>query len=160
MQLDRYDRQILEILSREDVNLQDLSERVHLSVSSVHRRIKLLFEAQLISGLKREIDFKRLGFSLHILLQVSLSKHDSETFDAFLAEIEAIPEVMNAFLVTGQSADFILELYARNMDDYSQILLQRVGAIRNVVALHSSFVIKKYAVFDCAQLLNKLPETS
>ena len=40
MQLDRYDRQILEILSREDVNLQELSERVHLSVSSVHRRIK------------------------------------------------------------------------------------------------------------------------
>ena len=109
-----------------------------------------------MSGLKREIDFKRLGFSLHILLQVSLSKHDSQTFDAFLAEIEAIPEVINAFLVTGQSADFILEVLARNMDDYSQILLQRVGAIANVVALHSSFVIKKYQVFDCGQLLDKI----
>lgn len=157
MQLDRYDRQILEILSLEDVNLQALADRVHLSVSSVHRRIKLLFEANIISALRRDIDFKQLGFSLHILLQVSLSKHDSQTFEAFLAEIEAIPEVINAYLVTGQSADFILELYARNMDDYSEILLQRVGAIHNVVALHSSFVIKKYQVFDCQHLLNKVP---
>ena len=76
--------------------------------------------------------------------------------DKFLAEIEDIPEVTNAFLVTGQSADFILELVARNMDDYSEILLRRIGKIDSVVALHSSFVIKEYDVFNCYKLLNKL----
>ncbi|HFF4831841.1 TPA: Lrp/AsnC family transcriptional regulator, partial [Acinetobacter baumannii] len=110
MELDRFDKQILEILSHEDLNLNELSERINLSVSSVHRRIKHLIEANIMGQLKREINFSKLGFTLHILLQVSLSKHDSETFDKFLSEIEAIPEVTNAFLVTGQSADFILEL--------------------------------------------------
>ncbi len=57
--------------------------------------------------------------------------------------------------MTGQSADFILELVARNMDDYSEILLRRIGKIDNVVALHSSFVIKEYNVFNCYNLLNK-----
>jgi len=147
MELDRFDKQILEILTHEDVNLNELSERINLSVSSVHRRIKNLIG---------EINFNKLGFSLHILLQVSLSKHDSETFDKFLQEIEDIPEVTNAFLVTGQSADFILELVARNMDDYSEILLRRIGKIDSVVALHSSFVIKEYNVFNCYKLLNKL----
>lgn len=142
MELDRFDKQILEILSHEDLNLNELSERINLSVSSVHRRIKHLIEANVMGQLKREINFSKLGFTLHILLQVSLSKHDTETFDKFLSEIEAIPEVTNAFLVTGQSADFILELVARNMDDYSEILLRRIGKIDNVVALHSSFVIK------------------
>ena len=85
-----------------------------------------------------------------------MSKHDSETFEKFLQEIEDIPEVTNAFLVTGQSADFILELVARNMDDYSEILLRRSGKIDSVVALHSSFVIKEYNVFNCYKLLNKL----
>ena len=35
------------------------------------------------------------------MLQVSLSKHDTDTFDKFLQELEDIPEVINAFLVTG-----------------------------------------------------------
>ena len=97
MELDRFDKQILEILTHEDVNLNELSERINLSVSSVHRRIKNLIESQVMGQLKREINFNKLGFSLHILLQVSLSKHDSETFDKFLEEIEDIPEVTNAF---------------------------------------------------------------
>ena len=156
MELDRFDKQILEILTHEDVNLNELSERINLSVSSVQRRIKNLIESQVMGQLKREINFNKLGFSLHILLQVSLSKHDSETFDKFLNEIKDIPEVTNAFLVTGQSADFILELVARNMDDYSEILLRRIGKIDSVVALHSSFVIKEYDVFNCNKLLNKL----
>lgn len=58
--------------------------------------------------------------------------------------------------MTGQSADFILELVARNMDDYSEILLRRIGKIDNVVALHSSFVIKEYNVFNCYNLLNSI----
>ena len=156
MELDRFDKQILEILTHEDVNLNELSERINLSVSSVHRRIKNLIESQVMGQLKREINFNKLGFSLHILLQVSLSKHDSETFDKFLEELEDIPEVTNAFLVTGQSADFILELVARDMDNYSDILLRRIGKIDNVVALHSSFVIKEYNVFNCYKLLNKV----
>lgn len=50
----------------------------------------------------------------------------------------------------------LLELVARNMDDYSEILLRRIGKIDNVVALHSSFVIKEYNVFNCYNLLNKV----
>ena len=156
MELDRFDKQILEILTHEDVNLNELSERINLSVSSVHRRIKNLIESQVMGQLKREINFNKLGFSLHILLQVSLSKHDSETFDKFLQEIEDIPEVTNAFLVTGQSADFIVEVVARDMENYSDILLKRIGKIEHVVALHSSFVIKEYNVFNCSGLLSKV----
>ena len=156
MELDRFDKHILEILTHEDVNLNELSERVNLSVSSVHRRIKHLIDDNIISGFKREINYQKLGFCLHVLLQVSLSKHDSDTFAKFLEELESIPEVINAFLVTGQSADFIVEVVARDMENYSEILLKRIGKIEHVVALHSSFVIKEYNVFNCSGLLNKV----
>ncbi len=155
MQLDRFDKQILEILTHEDVNLNELSERINLSVSSVHRRIKHLIDNNMITQLKRDLNYKKLGFSLHVLLQVSLSKHDSDTFAKFLEQLESIPEVINAFLVTGQSADFIVEVVARDMENYSEILLKRIGKIEHVIALHSSFVIKEYNVFNCSGLLNK-----
>ena len=154
MELDRYDKHILEILTNEDVNLNELSERINLSVSSVHRRIKNLIDTKVISGLKRDINYKKLGFSLHVLLQVSLSKHDTDTFAKFLEELESIPEVINAFLVTGQSADFIVEVIAKDMENYSEVLLRRIGKIEHVVALHSSFVIKEYNVFNCSGLLS------
>ena len=66
MQLDRFDKQILEILNQEDVNLNELSERINLSVSSVHRRIKHLIEANILTHLKRDINYAKLGFSLHV----------------------------------------------------------------------------------------------
>ena len=156
MELDRFDKQILEILTNEDLNLNELSERINLSVSSVHRRIKHLIENNIISGLKRDLNYQKLGFSLHVLLQVSLSRHDTDIFAKFLEELENIPEVINAFLVTGQSADFIVEVIARDMENYSEILLKRIGKIEHVVALHSSFVIKDYNVFNCSGLLSKL----
>ena len=156
MQLDRFDKQILEILNQEDVNLNELSERINLSVSSVHRRIKHLIEAKIMTHLKRDINYAKLGFSLHVLLQVSLNKHDTDTFAKFLEELENIPEVINAFLVTGQSADFIVEVVAKDMENYSEILLKRIGKIEHVVALHSSFVIKEYNVLNCSGLLNRV----
>lgn len=156
MELDRYDKQILEILTHEDLNLNELSERISLSVSSVHRRIKNLIESKIMTNLKRDINYQKLGFSLHVLLQVSLSKHDTDTFAKFLEELESIPEVINAFLVTGQSADFIVQVVARDMENYSEILLKRIGKIDHVVALHSSFVIKEYDVFNCHGLLSQV----
>ena len=155
MQLDRFDKQILEILTHQDLNLNELSERVNLSVSSVHRRIKQLIDQQIITQLKRDLNYEKLGFSLHVLLQVSLSKHDTDTFAKFLEALEEIPEVIHAFLVTGQSADFIVEVVAKDMQSYSEVLLQRIGKIEHVVALHSSFVIKEYDVLNCHGLLSK-----
>ena len=55
MELDRFDKQILEILSHEDLNLNELSERINLSVSSVHRRIKHLIEANIMGQLKGKL---------------------------------------------------------------------------------------------------------
>ena len=156
MDIDHFDKQILEILTHEDVNLNELSERIHLSVSSVHRRIKNLIDTNIISGLKRTINYQKLGFKLHVILQVSLSKHDSDTFAKFLEELEDIPEVINAFLVTGQSADFLVEVVARDMENYSDFLLKRMGKVEHVAALHSSFVIKEYNVFNCQGLLSKI----
>ena len=157
MELDRYDKQILEILTHEDINLNELSERISLSVSSVHRRIKNLIENKLMTHLKRDINYEKLGFKLHIILQVYLSKHDTDTFAKFLEELESIPEVIYAFLVTGQTADFLVEVVAKDMENYSEILLKRIGKIEHVVALHSSFVIKEYNhVFNCSGLLSKV----
>ena len=157
MELDRYDKQILEILTHEDINLNELSERINLSVSSVHRRIKHLIETNLMTNLKRDINYEKLGFKLHVILQVSLSKHDTDTFAKFLEELENIPEVINAFLVTGQSADFLVEVVAKDMENYSDVLLKRIGKIEHVVALHSRFVIKEYNhVYDCSRLLSQV----
>ena len=58
--------------------------------------------------------------------------------------------------MTGQTADFIVEVVARDMENYSEILLKRIGIIEHVAGLHSSFVIKEYDVLNCHGLLNKV----
>jgi len=53
MTLDRYDRQILDILQQEGrINNLELSERIGLSASPCLRRVRALEEAGLIGGLR------------------------------------------------------------------------------------------------------------
>ncbi|MFW1802425.1 winged helix-turn-helix transcriptional regulator, partial [Acinetobacter nematophilus] len=51
------------------MNLNELSERINLSLSSVHSRIKHLIETDIMTKLKRDINFEKLSFKLHLILQ-------------------------------------------------------------------------------------------
>ncbi|MDR2207721.1 MAG: Lrp/AsnC family transcriptional regulator, partial [Azoarcus sp.] len=72
MQLDRYDRQILNLLQREGrISNQDLADRVSLSPSACLRRVRALEESGLITGYRALLDARRLGFSLTALVHIS-----------------------------------------------------------------------------------------
>ena len=64
MELDRYDRQILEILQSDGrISNQDLADRIGLSPSPCLRRVRTLEEAGLITGYRALLDAKKqLGY--------------------------------------------------------------------------------------------------
>jgi Lrp/AsnC family transcriptional regulator, leucine-responsive regulatory protein len=144
MTLDRYDRQILEILQADGrINNQDLADRIGLSPSPCLRRVRALEEAGLIVGYHARLDARKLGLTLMALVHISMDLHTPERFANFEASVAVLPEVLECLLITGQDADYQLKVAVRDMDHYQTLLLDKITRIAGVTGVHSSFVLRR-----------------
>ncbi len=144
MELDRYDRRILELL-QEDGRLsnQELADLIGLSPSPCLRRVRALEEAGVIAGYRTLLDAKQLGLTLMALIHISMDRHTPERFSNFETRVAALPEVLECLLITGQDADYQLKVIVRDMEAYQALLLDKITRIEGVSGVHSSFVLRK-----------------
>ena len=144
MELDRYDRQILEILQSDGrISNQDLADRIGLSPSPCLRRVRTLEESGLITGYRALLDAKKLGLSLMALIGISMDQHTPERFANLEKTIAEIPEILECLLITGQQSDYQLKVVVRDMDAYQDLLLNKITRIQGVTGVHTSFVLRK-----------------
>ena len=144
MEIDRFDRQILQILQVDGrISNQDLADRIGLSPSPCLRRVRTLEDSGVITGYRALLNAKALGYSLMALIYISMDKHTPERFEHFEKEISQISEVLECLLVTGQDADYQIKVVVRDMDAYQELLLNRITRIQGVTGVHSSFVLRR-----------------
>ena len=144
MEIDRFDRQILQVLQEDGrISNQDLADRIGLSASPCLRRVRALEEARVITGYRALLNAKTLGYTLMALIYISMDKHTPERFEHFEKEISEISEVLECLLITAQDADYQLKVVVRDMDAYQELLLNRITRIPGVTGVHSSFVLRR-----------------
>src|SRR5690606_9361115 len=103
MQLDRYDRPILDLLQQDGrISYQDLADRITLSPSSCLRRLRAMQASGLVRGRRALPDATQLGLSLMALIHISMERHTPERSTHFEAQVAAIPECLECLLITGQ----------------------------------------------------------
>ena len=144
MEIDRFDRQILQVLQQEGrISNQELADRIGLSPSPCLRRVRSLEESGLITGYRALVNGEALGLSLTALIHISMDQHTPERFNHFEATVSEIPEVMECLMITGQSADYQLKVVAKDMASYQDLLLNRITRITGVTGVLSSFVLRR-----------------
>lgn len=121
----------------------ELAERVGLSPSPCSRRVQKLEESGVIRGRAALLDSKALGLGLTVLIQISMDRHTPERFENFEAKVRRFEEVQQCYLITGQSADYLLKVVVPDMDAYQAFLLDKITRIEGVSGVHSSFVMRK-----------------
>lgn len=144
MKLDRTDRKILACLQQDGslTNLE-LADKVGLSPSPCSRRVKALMDAGIILGRATLLDRKSLGLNLAAIIHISMDKHTPERFENFESHIRSYPEVQQCLLVTGQEADYVIQVSVPDIDYYQHFLLDKVTRIDGVTGVHSSFVMRR-----------------
>lgn len=143
MELDKYDRLILDHLQRHGrMSNQELADAINLSPSPCLRRVRALEESGLIDGYVALLNARKLGLTLMAFIQISMDNHTPATLDAFENTVRDYPEVLECHLIAGQSADYLLKVIVKDMDAYQQFLLQKLTRIEGVSGVHSSFVLK------------------
>jgi len=144
MNIDRFDRQILQILQEDGrISNQDLADRIGLSPSPCLRRVRALEDAGIVTGYRALLNAKALGYSLMALIYISMDMHTPERFENFEQQVRQISEVLECLLITGQDADYQIKVVVKDMDAFQELLLNRITRIQGVTGVHSSFVLRK-----------------
>ncbi len=82
--LDAIDRKILSHLQSDGrITMQELADKVGLSVSPCHRRVKLLEERGVITRYIATVDQKSLGLHVSVFISIKLARQKEEDLDRF-----------------------------------------------------------------------------
>ncbi|CAM3564120.1 Lrp/AsnC family transcriptional regulator [Paraphotobacterium marinum] len=140
--MDRIDRRILEILQENSaISNQELADMISLSPSPCLRRVKQLEKEGYIKKYAAILNPKKLGLNMKVFVMVTLDGHSEAKMEQFEKMVLGYPEIIQCHLLTGQSAQYMLEIVVRDLDHYQDVLFKKLSSsmIKNI---ESTFVLR------------------
>jgi len=140
--MDVLDRKILAELQQDGrLTVTELAERIGLSLSPCHRRLRALERSGAISGYRAHLDANALGLTFEALVFVTMRSADRATVDAFEQAVAAIPHVRQAQRLFGDP-DYLLRVITRDLPAYQRVYDDSLATLPGVQRLSSTLVMK------------------
>ena len=139
---DKTDLAILRVLLLDSrKTLQEIGNEVGLSPTSCWTRIKKLEASGVIKRYTVDVDPAKLGYHDSVIVQVTLESHTDETLYDFGRTLATIPEIQEAYLVSGDY-DYYIRIAVRDTRDYERLLREKLYKIPGIRHSKSSFVLR------------------
>jgi len=143
MKLDLIDVRILNELQNDSSHSNvELAKRVHLSPSPCLMRVKALKDKGVIRSYVALADPKVLGLGLNVFISISLKEQSKEALAEFEQRISEHDEVMECYLMTGDS-DYLIRVAVADMGTLEKFILEQLTPIAGIEKIRSSFALKQ-----------------
>jgi DNA-binding Lrp family transcriptional regulator len=144
MKLDNIDHKVLEILqSNAKITNAQLSKEIGLSPAPTLERVKKLETTGIIQSYHAQIDREKVGLGVTTFVMISLTGHKKQVTDAFVEQINVIPEVIECHHVTG-SCDFLIKVIAKDISSYQQLMLEKINEIEQVASTQTMVILSTF----------------
>ena len=120
----------------------DLAGRVGLSPSPCLTRVRALEQKGIIDRYVALVKPDRVGLLINVFIQVTLERQVEKVMETFEAKMEACPEVMECYLMTGNS-DYLIRLLVSDIKTLEAFIVQKLSTIDGVLNIQSSFALKQ-----------------
>ena len=142
MKLDAIDRKLLEMLQLDcDTPVAELAAAVQLSTTPCWRRVQRMKEAGVITGHVALVDPKRINVGVTVFVNIRTSQHTQAWFEQFRATVEAIPEVVEFYRMSGD-IDYLLRIVVPDIAAYDGVY-KRLIAGTQLFDVSSSFAMEQ-----------------
>ncbi len=142
-ELDSVDTGILDILQHDSSTSNvEIGRRVGVSPPTVHTRIKRLTTLGYIEGYYARLKPQKLGYDLRCVLHINLQTHTPEDVYYFREQVSQMPEVLDAYQITG-AYDYLLIILAKNQQDLNRFLMERLTPFECVARIQTSIVLNE-----------------
>jgi Lrp/AsnC family transcriptional regulator, leucine-responsive regulatory protein len=145
---DAIDRKILSVLQSDGrITMQELADKVGLSVSPCHRRVKLMEERGVITRYIATVDQRAVGLHVSVFISIKLARQKEEDLERFASAISKWDEVLECYLMTG-NRDYLLRVVAADLSSYEAFLKNKLTRLDGIASIESSFALSqvKYSI--------------
>ena len=142
MKLDAIDIRILDILQQDaEQQVAQIAAQVGLSTTPCWRRIQRLKEAGVITRQVALVDARKVNVGVTVFVSVRTSVHAQDWFEAFKATVQAIPEVVEFYRMSGD-VDYLLRVVVPDIAAYDRVY-KRLIAGTQLHDVSSSFAMEE-----------------
>ncbi len=139
--IDEKDLLILRLLQENArITVKEISQKIHLSTTPVHERIKRLESSGIIRQYATLIDHTKVKKGLMVICYVSLKQHSKNAGQKFIKVINDLIQVIECYNISGEF-DFMLKVVCEDMNAYYDFHVNQLSQIENVGQVQSVFVI-------------------
>ena len=139
--LDSKDLAILSLLqTNARITVKEISEKMHLSATPVHERIKRMEANGVIKQYATLVDHTKVNKNLIVICYVSLKEHNKNAGNKFIKTIQALNEVTECYNISGEF-DFMLKVICEDMNTYYDFHVNKLSQIENMGHVQSIFVM-------------------
>jgi len=139
--LDNKDLAILHLLQQNArMTVKEISDKMHLSTTPVHERIKRMEASGVIKQYATLVDHSKVKKGLMVICYVSLKQHSKNAGAKFIKTINELNEVIECYSISGEF-DFMLKVVCRDMNDYYDFHVNKLSQIENMGHVQSTFVM-------------------
>jgi Lrp/AsnC family leucine-responsive transcriptional regulator len=135
---DKYDLKIIELLSEDSrSSLRDIGKKVKLSASSVRNRMARLVEIGVIKQYTLDVDWRKLGYDIQVLLLISSWSSSVKEIYESLTELD---EILQVFWTSGP-ANLVCLVRVHDMNELSQFITEKLDRIRGIQKVETMFLM-------------------
>jgi Lrp/AsnC family transcriptional regulator, leucine-responsive regulatory protein len=144
IKLDATDRKVLEILQENaKITNAQLSKEIGLSPAPTLERVKKLETIGVIKSYHAQLDREKIGLGVTTFVQITLTGHKKAVTDAFVDQINQIPEVIECHHITG-SCDFLLKIISKDISTYQKLMLEKINEIEEVASTQTMVILSTF----------------
>ena len=141
--LDSIDWKILNLLQNDArITNSELSRAIGLSASPCLARVKALEKSGHISRYVSLVDSLKVGLKLSVFINVTLERQVESALERFEESIKLRPEVMECYLMTGES-DYLIRVVVADIQILEDFILNFLSKISGIGNIKSSFALKQ-----------------
>ncbi len=140
---DEIDIRILSELQRNGrVSNQDLADAAGVSASPCLRRVRQLEQDGVIQKYTALVNPQVLGLTLHAFVEIKLESQSRAAAQRVEGELRRFSEVLECYFMAGDW-DYLLRVVVRDLDEFHDFLMDKLGRIPGVANVKSSIAVKQ-----------------
>jgi DNA-binding Lrp family transcriptional regulator len=140
--VDDIDHTIISELSADGrLTMFELGDRVGLSSSAVHRRVKALEERGVVTGYRAVIDRATAGRSFEVYVSLMMRTTDPAAVAELEAALDHVDEVVACHRLFGEP-DYLVLVAVADLAAYERLWTERLATLPNVARVSSQMTMK------------------
>lgn len=129
------------------ISMSSLSERIGLSLSACHRRVRNLEADGTIKKYAAIVNRRSIGLEMQAFIEIKLVSQHRDHYQAFEETIRAMPEVLECHMISGEF-DYLMRVAAKNTSDYESLYRKRLSDIPSVSQMRTLLSLSTIKEFD------------